>query len=111
VAGVSFEAATRSAGGDPAALAEAYHANRENLIRWLDAFVATARDLRRVLAEEDAGALAERLARADADRQAWLADWHAGTWHEGPRADMPERPGLLEGFFGGLFGRRGEREA
>lgn len=109
MAGSAFEASTRPVGGDAAAQAAVYHENRENLVRWLDAFAASLGEVRRMVAEESAE-LSERLKHAETERQQWLADWQAGNWVEGPRTEMPERPGLLEGFFGGFMRRQDKRE-
>jgi prephenate dehydrogenase len=104
MAGPAFEAATRPADGEPEAQAEIYHGNRENLIRWLDSFSAALREVRRMLAE-DSAELSEHLTSAQSERKTWLADWQVGTWQEGPGTEMPERPGLLEGFLGGFIRR------
>jgi prephenate dehydrogenase len=109
MAGPAFEIITRAGCGDPAAQAAVYHANRENLVRWLDSFADALRQVRRMVAEENTELL-EHLTAARAERQAWLADWQAGRWHEGPETEMPERPGLLEGLLGGFIRRPDKRE-
>lgn len=108
MAGSAFEAATRPVGGDGAAQAALYHANRENLVRWLDAFAATLRQVRQMVVEDNA-TLAEHLTGADSERRAWLADWQVGTWQEGPDTEMPERPNIMEAFLGGLVRRSDKR--
>ena len=109
MAGPAFEVATRAGSGDGASQAAVYHANRENLLRWLDSLSGTLREVRRMVAE-DSTELAEHLTKAEAERQSWLADWQVGRWQEGPGTEMPERPGLLEGFLGGFIRRPDKRE-
>lgn len=109
MAGSTFESATRAGMVNPQAQAALYRANRENLVRWLDLYTNSVREVRRMVAE-DSPELAERLTNADSERRAWLTDWRAGRWQEGPDTEMPEPPSLLEGLLGGLGRRSDKRE-
>ncbi|MBN1659518.1 MAG: prephenate dehydrogenase/arogenate dehydrogenase family protein [Anaerolineae bacterium] len=109
MAGPAFETITRAGSGDPTTQVAIYQANRENLVRWLDLFAGALRQVRCMVAEDNT-ALLERLTAAGAERQAWLADWQTGRWQEGPETEMPERPGLLEGFLGGFVRRPDKRK-
>jgi hypothetical protein len=108
VAGPAFETGTRLAVSSPA---DVYLSNRENLLRWIDVLSASLDSVREAVAAGDAEALDERLERVWRERQAWLADREIGDWTEGPRPEMPPRPGLLDSFFGGFLRRRTKEES
>ena len=111
IAGASFEAATRLQGAQPAGEVQGWLANRENLLRWLDELTASLGSLRHALDEGQAEELVERFRAAAQERQNWAADRQTGDWRERPETEMPERPGLMETFFGGLWpGRRSKKE-
>jgi prephenate dehydrogenase len=106
VAGRRFEVGTRLGSGASAGEVEAYLVNRENLLRWIDAFSAGLGSLRQAIAEGDFESLAARAVEAHEARQEWLADWTDGKWFEGPQIDMPERGSIIDSFFGTFWRRR-----
>lgn len=110
MAGASFEAATRLQVAQPEGEVQGWLANRENLLRWLDDLTAALGSLREALDEGRAEELVERFGEAARERQNWAADRRTGNWREGPDAEMPPRPGLMETFFGGLLPRRRSKE-
>lgn len=111
VAGPQFEAGTRLQGAQPAGEVQGWLANRENVLRWLDSLTAALESLRQAVDEGRAEELAERFQSAWQERKSWASDREAGNWREGPDAEMPPRPGLMETFFGGLWpGRKAKRE-
>ncbi len=90
---------------DPAAL----RANRENVLRYLDAALAQLQALRQNLAAGEA--LDEILAQVTEQRAAWLADRQRGDWeHFGEtQSNMPTASDMLGRFLvGGLLSKRGD---
>jgi prephenate dehydrogenase len=102
VAGSSFEIATRPALSDAAYLAAS---NRENLVRWIDTFSASLASIRQALLDDEEQDLLERFGTALEERSKWQRDRAVGDWEEGPRQELPKRPGLLESLLGGFWGR------
>jgi prephenate dehydrogenase len=88
---------------------EALRANRDNLLRYLDAALAALQALRQHLAE--GVGVDEDLARALAQRAAWLAERQRGDWEhlgEAP-SDMPSSGDMLGRFLvGGLLSKRAD---
>ncbi len=104
VAGRTFEASTRLGEEDAAALSLLSQSNRENLVRWIDSFSGVLISVRQALAEGEA--LAPRFQKAGEERQKWLADQATGHWHEGPGAEMPPKPSLMDTFLGSSWLKR-----
>jgi prephenate dehydrogenase len=109
VAGPSFEASTRLASSDPAVLIDMLMSNRDNLVRWIDTFVSSLTLLRQQLADGQEEELAKGYARALAERDKWLVDRAQGYMDDVPRADMPERPNLMDTFLGNFWRRNRKR--
>jgi prephenate dehydrogenase len=106
MAGSPFEAGTRLQGTQPTGEVQGWLANRENLLRWVDGLLATLSSLRQAVDEGQAEDLVERFQNAWQERQSWASDRQTGDWREGPDAEMPPRPSLMESFLGGLWPRR-----
>ena len=106
MAGSPFEAGTRLQGSQPDGEVEGWLANRQNLLRWIDGLVATLSSLRQAVEEGQAEDLVERFQNAWRERQSWALDREAGDWREGPEAELPPRPSLMENLLGGLWPRR-----
>jgi prephenate dehydrogenase len=104
-AGAGFETATQPAASDPAALSALCRANRDNVLRWLDAFSAALGSIRDALAGDDATALTKLFDEAGRERNTWLQLRAKGEWEETARPDMPKL-NLLQPFIGGLWERR-----
>jgi prephenate dehydrogenase len=102
----SFATATVAlAGADPDALG----ANRENVLRYLDAALAELQTLRQQLAGGEAAALEIALAQAAEQRAVWLADRRKGDWeHLGDaQPNLPTANNMLGRFLvGGLLSKR-----
>ncbi len=105
LAGNAFEAATMLPAGDGVAYHTLVEQNRENLVRWLDAFVARLQGLRRLLDEEDLSAFDEVSRRATEHRSQWQVARAKGDWGDQPGMELPERPSILDGLLG-TFWRR-----
>ncbi|HFD40750.1 MAG TPA: prephenate dehydrogenase [Anaerolineae bacterium] len=106
MAGPAFETGSELVAADIVGYGQACFANRDNLLRWLDAFAEALASIRRTLTEGQAEDLTGRFYAAWDERQKWLADRSEGQWLEGPRPELPERPGLLETFLGGLWPKK-----
>ena len=106
MAGPAFETGSSLVAADIVGYGGACFANQDNVLRWLDAFSEALTSLRRTLTEGQAEDLTGRFYDARTERQKWLADRSTGQWIEGPRPELPERPGLLETFLGGLWPKK-----
>jgi len=109
MAGAPFELGSRLPATDPGAYGTLSVANRDNLLRWIDAFAASLALVRETLAESDAEALTHRFAEAAKERDLWLQERAAGVWVEGEPSEMPERLGISELLFGSFLSRGGKR--
>jgi prephenate dehydrogenase len=113
MAGQSFELATHLASTDPSSYSDLAVANRDNLVRWIDALSASLASLRRALAEGSQEALAERLTKAVAERDRWLNDRATGQLLETAQgSQMPGKAEMFDAFLGSglrkaLTGERG----
>jgi prephenate dehydrogenase len=103
VAGPAFEASTHLPSADPAAYGDLYAANRDNVVRWMEAFSDSLTSIRQALAENQLEELSGRFDRALQERNKWLEDRAQGLWAEGPRTDMPEKPSFLDTFLGSYW--------
>jgi prephenate dehydrogenase len=106
MAGPSFELGTGLVSTDPAIYAGLCQSNRDNVLRWIDAFSNALDSVRGALVEDEPDVLAERFLAALVERQKWLADRSTGLWQEGPRTEMPERPSLIDSFLGTFWRRK-----
>jgi prephenate dehydrogenase len=109
VAGQSFEASTRLASSDPAAFVDMCMSNRDNLVRWIDTYISSLTLLRQQLTNDQAEELTKGYTRALEERNKWLVDRAQGYWDEGTRAEMPERPNLMDTFLGTFWRRDRKR--
>ena len=80
VAGPAFARATTSAEAEPAEVAAALRANRENIARWVEMYCAKLDDVRAALLADDAEALTKLLTDAREARDRWLRDSKSGNW-------------------------------
>jgi len=104
LAGAPFETGTQCLAG-AADLGEEWLANRENLVRWIDAFSESMSSIRSALVEGNASVLAARLDQVRRERADWLRRRGTGDWDESARPELPKR-NLLQPLFGGLWPRR-----
>jgi prephenate dehydrogenase len=112
MAGASFEVASRPAQLDPEGWGELFWSNRNNVVRWMDAFDSAMASIRQTLVAGDREDLIALFEGVQAERIKWLVDREQGQWETGPRAGMPERPNVLaDAFLGGLWRRRPPRNS
>jgi prephenate dehydrogenase len=112
VAGASFEVATQSASTEPPGFADICLTNRQNILRWIDAFQTSLASIRQNLEDGDAEALNERFELAAVERAKWLHDREQGQWEGDKGVEMPEKPNVLaDAFLGGLWRKRPKKDA
>ncbi len=102
LAGGLFAQMSAAASGDPDALKEELLNNRQNLVRWLDAYQAQLQALRTLLTQDGSDeALAEWLDQAIVERQNWLTDYQQGRFID-PELKSPEieRRGFMKQLIG-----------
>jgi prephenate dehydrogenase len=81
VAGPLFEQSTSSVIGETNGLVEDMLANRENLLRWLDSYLAQLNQLRTLLADDvDKESLTEMVDKALVERYNWQVDYEQGRF-------------------------------
>jgi prephenate dehydrogenase len=110
-AGPSFDSVTRPAVVDPVDQSELCVANRDNILRWIDLFSASLASLRGSLVESDSEALAQQFGNALKERDKWSHQRAKGQWDEGTQVEMPQKHGIGQAFFGGLWSKRPKRES
>jgi prephenate dehydrogenase len=88
------------------ALSEAALLNQKNVTRVLDDLIDVLGDLRHAIAEEDRKGVSDRIERALAGRQRWLADRLSAKWSEGEKPDLSDLPSVWERM---LVGSRKKR--
>ena len=106
LAGGAFENATRFVSTDPTTYRDACLVNRENIVRWIDAWSGKLGELKETILAGDAEKLERIFKEALIARQRWLRAREEGNWEE----QSPEMPSMA-GFMGQLFGlgRLGKR--
>ena len=109
VAGAAFETGTHLSSPDPESYSELMTANRDNVVRWIDALSATLASLRQALLEEDPQAIADRFERSMEERNRWLLDREEAVW-EAAGPEMPPKPNLIVDMFLGGLGRKKPRK-
>ncbi len=101
VAGPTFELATRLTMSDPRTEADLFVLNRENLLRWVDAFSDALASLRQQLAGEEAEMVGKQFSELQIRRNEWVASRSHGHWDHPQQQELPERPSLLDTLIGG----------
>ncbi len=99
LAGGGFERISALIGEDPDALSSLLLANKDNLVRWLDAYVSALGTVRALVAEGEHESLAQSIDRAVIARRQWLKD-QRDKFAEIRPAEV-ERAGFLRQFFFG----------
>jgi prephenate dehydrogenase len=102
LAGGSFEQVSALIGEDPDALSSLFIGNKDNLLRWLDAYLGALREVRELLGQGDGEPLAQYADRAVVARRQWLED-RKDRFSELKPAEV-ERGSLVRQLF--LGGRR-----
>jgi prephenate dehydrogenase len=106
LAGGQFESSTRLVSSDPHVFSDAMLYSSEQVVRWIDGFIANMAAWRDLIAAGDHGVLDKAFIEATTERNRWLNDRSQGNWEETPAAAV-EHPGMLASLFG--LGRRSER--
>jgi prephenate dehydrogenase len=69
-----FVDTTRLASGDPEMAHDIFLTNGENIVHWVDRYIATLREFRQLIADGQGKELFERLSRARLERERFLAN-------------------------------------
>jgi len=110
VAGRAFAEVTGPAAHleDAEALSTAAIANRENVVRTLDNYIATLKALRQDIEDENKTTLEARLKHAKAGIHKWWQERGGGNWlaSELPKVDELLKPNVLGSLFGFGLGQK-----
>lgn len=101
LAGDAFQSATHFSSGDAATYRDACLTNGENIVRWIDACLAKLKELREVIAAQEAEKLEKTFEEDMSARDKWLRDKAEGRWElaEEPSTSIP-RQSLMRRFIG-----------
>lgn len=94
---------------DENSFSEIFLSHREDLIRDINQFASSLKELRDLLQERDAGALDTILKQAEIGRQTWFDDYEAGKWRniKDDKDDYPSFGSMMgQMFLGGLSGKK-----
>jgi prephenate dehydrogenase len=80
LAGDAFQSVTRFSSGDAATYHDACLTNGENIVRWIDACLVRLKELREVIAAQEAEKLGKTFEEAMSARDRWLRDKAEGRW-------------------------------
>lgn len=103
LAGSLFEQVSAGAVGDPDELRHSLLTNRDNLVRWIDTYVAQLNQIREMLVDEELSEdeLVQGLDKAVAARHNWLTDYRDGRFIDPELVpDKIETPGLMKRLVG-----------
>jgi len=85
--------------------------NKDNLLRWIDAFQQQMDEFRRLVAGDNGPALNEYYEQEMETRLAWLQDRATGEWGDLPdRVDLPTSGEYFSQMLFGGLGRRRDRD-
>ena len=115
LAGPLFEQISAGAVGDPDAWKDRFLANRDNLVRWIDRYLAQLNELRALLVTVDNAeeTLAQQLDQTVVARRNWLVDYQKGHFID-PELASPkvESRGLMQQLIGfGALKKRSSRSS
>ena len=88
--------------GEPGALTSLAMLNRENMLRVLDSVIASLKNLRDDIRDEDTEKLSERLERARKGRERWWQERQQGDWSSEGRPKIDNRS-AASSIFGNLL--------
>jgi prephenate dehydrogenase len=80
LAGDAFQGVTRFSSGDAAIYRDACLTNGKNIVRWIDACLVKLKELREVIAAQEAEELEKAFEEAISVRDRWLRDKADGRW-------------------------------
>ncbi len=100
--GSLFTQVSAGAVGEPEAMRDDFLTNRDNLLRWLDSYIAQLNQVRALLTDEGSEeALVEWLDKAVVERHNWLIDYEEGRFIGPERITSKiEKQGLMKRLIG-----------
>ncbi len=100
VAGQTYRITTQPIAGAPESYYTGWRDNRENLLRWVDEYIACLGMIRELIADDDSENLEEILDKIFAARAKWVHEVYSGEWRDREPPEMPEPRGLFKQLFG-----------
>jgi len=101
LAGDAFQSATHFSSGDAATYRDACLTNGGNIVRWIDACLARLKELREVIAAQEAEELEKTFEEAMSARDRWLRDKAEGRWELAEEISAsPPQQSFLRRFIG-----------
>ena len=101
LAGDAFQSAAHFSSGDAAIYRDACLTNGQNVVRWLDACLVRLKELREVIAAQEAEKLEKIFEEAMSARDEWLKDKAEGRWEQvGEISTGIPRQSFLRRFIG-----------
>ncbi len=105
-AGSNFDTLSGLLVETPEAVSQTLLANRENVMRWIDAYIKQLQEVRQLVVDDNADELAARSRQAVEERLQWLKD-RRRNFSDMPEAPKIERPSLWRQILPGkVFKRR-----
>ena len=96
----AFRNATHLAPGDPATYRDICLTNRRSIVRWIDTYLESLKELREAVAAEDTEGLEGIFKETLVAREEWLRGGQEDLWGAPTEAVRPPRRGLLLGRIG-----------
>ncbi len=106
LAGGQFESSTRLVSSDSHVFSDAMLHSPEQVVRWIDSFIANMVGWRDLIAAGDSESIAQAFAEAMEARDRWLNERSKGAWEDDGAVPI-ERPSMLGSLLG--LGRLTER--
>ncbi|MCS7220917.1 MAG: prephenate dehydrogenase [Anaerolineae bacterium] len=100
LAGAQYQSATWLSSGDPAIYCDAMLANRENVVRWIDTYIAGLQRWRQRIVEGEPDVLKKSLEQMLAAREQWQQQKASGRWEASERESLAEIPSPWQSLFG-----------
>jgi hypothetical protein len=103
---------TQLGSNDPSSFADLCFSNRENLLRWIDAYATSLAKIRQDLVESESAAMVERLESVVEERNKWILDRAEGQWEAADGVQMPAKSSMMSDIFlGGWWRKRSGKES
>ncbi|HIQ05434.1 MAG TPA: prephenate dehydrogenase/arogenate dehydrogenase family protein, partial [Anaerolineae bacterium] len=99
LAGGQYQTSTQLMSEEPDVFIDACLHNAENVVRWIDSYIASLQTWRQLIANEDREGLEAAFEEGQEARRKWLSMRAAGLWEE-REIEMPEKTSYWRSLFG-----------